>query len=97
MRLMTTYDPLVGSRSRRLLSKVPEVTIYFWVIKVLCTTVGETAADFLNVNLNFGLVATSVVTGILLVGAWSCSSARIGTFRAGTGWRSPWSVSSARW
>jgi len=66
---MTSYDPLVGSRSRRLLSKVPEVTIYFWVIKVLCTTVGETAADFLNVNLNFGLVATSVVTGILLVGA----------------------------
>ena len=52
--------------SRQLLSKVPEVTVYFWVIKVLCTTVGETAADFLNVNLNFGLTGTSVVTGILL-------------------------------
>lgn len=33
---------------RQLLNRVPEVTIYFWVIKVLCTTVGETAADFLN-------------------------------------------------
>jgi uncharacterized membrane-anchored protein len=64
---MTIHDTLVPSR--RLLSKVPEVTIYFWVIKVLCTTVGETAADFLNVNLNFGLVGTSVVTGILLVAA----------------------------
>jgi uncharacterized membrane-anchored protein len=53
--------------ARQLLSKVPEVTIYFWVIKVLCTTVGETAADFLNVNLNLGLNGTSVLTGVLLV------------------------------
>jgi uncharacterized membrane-anchored protein len=52
--------------SRQLLNKVPEVTIYFWIIKVLCTTVGESAADFLNINLNFGLTGTSVVTGILL-------------------------------
>lgn len=51
---------------RRLLSKVPEITIYFWIIKVLCTTVGETAADFLNVNLGFGLTGTSIVTGGLL-------------------------------
>lgn len=34
---------------------------------MLCTTVGETASDFLNVNLNFGLTGTSVVTGILLL------------------------------
>jgi uncharacterized membrane-anchored protein len=52
--------------NRRLLIKVPEVTLYFWVIKVLCTTVGETAADFLNVSLGLGLSGTSVVTGILL-------------------------------
>jgi len=50
-----------------MLNKVPEVTIFFWIIKVLCTTVGETASDFLNVNLNLGLVGTSVVMGILLV------------------------------
>ena len=54
-----------------ILNKVPEVTIYFWVIKVLCTTVGESAADFLNVNLNFGLTGTSIVTGVLLVIALS--------------------------
>ncbi|WP_239375295.1 hypothetical protein [Frankia sp. Cj5] len=53
-------------RGRQMLSKVPEVTIYFWIIKVLCTTVGESAADFLNVNLNLGLTGTSVVTGVLL-------------------------------
>ncbi|WP_329048290.1 hypothetical protein OG738_38035 [Amycolatopsis sp. NBC_01488] len=52
--------------SRTLLNKVPEVTLYFWLIKVLCTTVGETAADFLNVDLGFGLTGVSVVTGVLL-------------------------------
>ena len=36
------------SRGRQMLNKVPEITLYFWIIKVLCTTVGETAADYLN-------------------------------------------------
>jgi len=51
----------------RMLSKVPEVTIYFWTIKILCTTVGETVSDFLNVNLGFGLTGTSVAMGALLL------------------------------
>jgi uncharacterized membrane-anchored protein len=55
-----------STKWKTLLSKVPEVTAYFWIIKVLCTTVGETAADFLNINLNFGLTGTSIVTGVLL-------------------------------
>ena len=50
-----------------LLNKVPEITLFFWIIKILCTTVGETAADFLNVNLNLGLTGTSLVTGVLLI------------------------------
>src|SRR4051812_20912726 len=53
--------------TRRMLNKVPEVTIYFWVIKVMCTTVGETAADYLNVNLGFGLTNTTYFAGALLV------------------------------
>lgn len=58
-----TYTSTVHS----MLNKVPEITLYFWIIKVLCTTIGETAADFLNVNLNLGLSGTSLVTGVLLV------------------------------
>ena len=51
-----------------LLNKVPEVTIFFWVIKILATTVGETAADFLGVNLGLGLtITTLLMTGLLLV------------------------------
>lgn len=48
-------------------NKVPEVTIFFWVIKVLATTVGETAADFLNDTMGLGLSGTSLVMGALLV------------------------------
>src|SRR3954466_15019097 len=51
---------------RAMLNKVPEVTVYFWVIKILCTTVGETAADYLNDTLGFGLTKTTYVTGALL-------------------------------
>ncbi|MEH7416825.1 hypothetical protein V7266_16185 [Neobacillus drentensis] len=47
----------------QMLSKVPEVTIFFWIIKVLCTTVGETFADFLNFNLGFGLTNTTIIMG----------------------------------
>jgi uncharacterized membrane-anchored protein len=54
--------------TRQMLNKVPEVTFYFWVIKIMCTTVGETAADYLNDNLGFGLTWTTVVTGVLLIG-----------------------------
>src|SRR3954464_913899 len=50
----------------RMLNKVPEVTFYFWVIKIMCTTVGETAADYLNVSLGFGLTNTTYATGALL-------------------------------
>ena len=51
-----------------MLNKVPEVTLYFWVIKILATTVGETAADFLNVTLHLGLTITSyVMTVVFLV------------------------------
>src|SRR3954454_6555433 len=52
---------------RTMLNKVPELTLYFWIIKVLCTTVGETAADFLNDNLGLGLTKTTFVTGAVLV------------------------------
>ena len=63
---MTSTLPDTLSRSRGMLNKVPEVTLIFWVIKVLATTVGETAADFLNVDLGLGLSITSVIMAVLL-------------------------------
>ncbi len=51
----------------QMLNKIPEVTLYFWIIKILCTTVGETASDFLGTHLNFGLTNTSYIMGALLL------------------------------
>jgi len=50
-----------------MLNKVPEVTLYFWIIKILCTTVGETASDYLNGTLGFGLTNTTYVTASALI------------------------------
>jgi uncharacterized membrane-anchored protein len=55
------------SLARQMLNKVPEVTIFFWIIKILATTVGETAADFLNTNLNMGLTNTTYIMSVLLL------------------------------
>ena len=51
------------------LNKVPAVTLLFWVVKILATTVGETAADFLNDTMGLGLTGTSLVMMVLLAGA----------------------------
>jgi uncharacterized membrane-anchored protein len=48
-------------------SKVPSITLFFWLIKIMATTVGETAADYLNFNLNWGLDKTTYLMAILLV------------------------------
>ena len=51
----------------QLLNKVPAVTLIFWIIKIMATTVGETAADFLSVKLKLGLTTTSFIMAGLLV------------------------------
>lgn len=48
-------------------NKVPEVTLVFWIIKILATTVGETAADVLSTTLKLGLTITSYVMAALLL------------------------------
>ncbi len=62
----TTPASPTNGKWRQMLNKVPEVTLYFWIIKILCTTVGETASDYLSTSLNFGLTITTLITGTLL-------------------------------
>ncbi|GAA2775319.1 hypothetical protein [Streptomyces lavendulae] len=61
-----------------MLNKVPEVTIWFWIIKILCTTVGESFADWINMNLGVGLFNTALIfTGALAaVLAWQLGAGR---------------------
>ena len=56
----TTTATGTGTR-RLLLNKVPEVTVWFWVIKILCTTVGESFADWIDMQLGVGLVDTALI------------------------------------
>jgi uncharacterized membrane-anchored protein len=49
-----------------MLSKVPEVTVWFWIIKILCTTVGESFADWINVGLGVGLNMTALIFTVVL-------------------------------
>ncbi|OZD68945.1 hypothetical protein CH263_08640 [Rhodococcus sp. 06-1059B-a] len=60
---------------RRALSKVPEITVWFWVVKILCTTVGESVADWVNMTLGVGLAATAglftaILVAVLAVQVW---------------------------
>ena len=50
------------------LSKVPELTLIFWVIKILATTLGETAGDALSMSMNLGyLVSTAIFAALFFV------------------------------
>ncbi|GAA2494391.1 membrane protein [Streptomyces longisporus] len=66
-------------------NKVPEVTVYFWIIKVLCTTVGETAADLLNEKAGLGLSGVSALMGALLAVVLVVQF-RTTAYRAGVYW-----------
>ena len=55
-----------AARSRTWLTKVPAITATFWVIKVLSTTIGETFADYLTVNVGLGpLVTDAAMVAVL--------------------------------
>ena len=63
---MTT---LAAKGRGRMLNKVPKVTVEFWLIKQLAVTVGETAADYMNLDLGLGLSTTSWILAAVLVAA----------------------------
>lgn len=47
------------------LSKVPEVTLLFWIIKIAATTLGETAGDALSMSLNLGYVISTAIFAVI--------------------------------
>jgi uncharacterized membrane-anchored protein len=68
-----------------MLSKVPEITIWFWIIKILCTTVGETFADFINVELGVGLVPTAIIFTVVTAVVLTVQM-RLGRYFPGAYW-----------
>jgi uncharacterized membrane-anchored protein len=63
---MSELTSVAVKSPRTMLSKVPEITVWFWVIKILCTTVGESFADWINMTLGVGLVPTAVIFTVVL-------------------------------
>ncbi|MBW8794266.1 MAG: hypothetical protein JF597_11920 [Streptomyces sp.] len=81
----SSADAAASSGRRSGWNKVPEVTVYFWIIKVLCTTVGETAADLLDERAGLGLTGVSVLMSALLA-VGLVVQFRTGAYRAGVYW-----------
>ena len=56
------------SRSEKFLTKVPEITLVFWIIKIAATTLGETGGDSVTMTLNWGyLTGTAIFLSLLVV------------------------------
>lgn len=70
------------------LNRVPRVTVDFWLIKLMAVTMGETAADYLAVNLGLGLTATSLIMAAVLIGALFCNSDKSAMCHGPIGWPS---------
>ena len=62
---MVNYLAVIGPNG--LLNKVPEVTLAFWIIKIMSTTVGETGADYLAVHVGLGTTITGAIMASLLL------------------------------
>ncbi len=69
MNTLTATTPPHTMPTDSWLNKVPQVTLSFWVIKIMCTTVGETGADYLAVNAGLGQTATRIGMTSLLIAA----------------------------
>ncbi|MEU8976753.1 hypothetical protein AB0D11_47845 [Streptomyces monashensis] len=76
---------LPGSRDGLRRNRVPAVTVHFWIIKVLCTTVGETAADLLSEKAGLGPAGVSVLMSALLAVVLVIQF-RSGAYRPGVYW-----------
>jgi uncharacterized membrane-anchored protein len=65
----TDVSALAEPRLTRMSNKVPEVTLAFWIIKIMSTTVGETGADYLAVHVGIGTAVTDGLMTALLIAA----------------------------
>ncbi|MBU0697680.1 MAG: hypothetical protein KKE39_14320 [Bacteroidetes bacterium] len=55
---------------KELINRVASLGLLFWIIKIFSTTVGETAADYVSVNLNLGLILTTILMGVITIGVF---------------------------
>jgi uncharacterized membrane-anchored protein len=67
----------MNTNQQEVLSKVPEVTLVFWIIKILATTLGETSVDAVSMSMNLGyLVGIEIFAAIFIVAVIAQISAK---------------------
>jgi len=76
MRVPTSEPGASTDRQQRLLSRVPEVTVYFWIAKVLTTGMGETTSDYLVHRLAPALAVGLGAIGFVAALLWQLSARR---------------------
>src|SRR5690348_522068 len=58
----------MNNNTERALSKVPEVTLLFWLTKILCTTLGETGGDMVSMSMNLGYLVGTGIFAVFFIG-----------------------------
>ena len=58
-----------SATSEQVLSKVPEVTLFFWIIKICATTLGETGGDAVTMSMNLGYLVGTGIFAVIFVAA----------------------------
>jgi uncharacterized membrane-anchored protein len=59
----------MNTKLKDLVSKVPEVTLLFWVIKIVATTLGETGGDALSMSMELGYLISSIIFAFIFAAA----------------------------
>ena len=54
-------ESIIAPKAEHPLSKVPEVVLGFWIIKILATTLGETGGDMLSMSMNLGYAVSTLI------------------------------------
>lgn len=62
-----TLSPPKAAPAEEILSKVPEVTLVFWIIKILATTLGETGGDAVSMSMNLGYLVSTAIFAVVFV------------------------------
>src|SRR5580704_8816537 len=73
-----TTERMHDALMQRAWSKVPEVTLFFWIVKIAATTLGETGGDTVTMTLGWGYLAGTAIFFALLVVlvAWQIRAAK---------------------
>jgi uncharacterized membrane-anchored protein len=62
----------MNTSAKKALSKVPEVTLVFWIIKIAATTLGETGGDAVSMSMNLGyLIGTAIFSAVFLAAVFA--------------------------